>query len=187
MTTSPPMARRSVVLALQEITEDLAAEQALEAENDEEALQIVEALLAHAGSPAAASAAGLLDDEGQALDAGRRLLDALAEDPGTRPLAEPLLAEPPVDDQLAVVEVSAGVVVLVALVAFLQTKVSVKMERKTSKGKVSFELTKEATKGSTLMQLADLYQRILGQGGGTPADPGALGPGQGPADPPGTV
>ncbi|CCK32530.1 putative membrane protein [Streptomyces davaonensis JCM 4913] len=186
MTMSPPMARRSVVLALQEITEDLAAQHGLAAENDDEALQIVEALLTHADAPG--SAAWLLDDEGLALDTGRRLLDALAEDPGTRSLAEPLLAEPPVDDQLAVVEVSAGVVVLVALVAFLQTKVSVKMERKTSKGKVSFELTKEATKGSTLMQLADLYQRILGQGGGTtPTDPGALGPGQGPTDPPGTV
>lgn len=182
MTTSPPMARRSVVLALQEITEDLAAEHGLEAENDEEALHIVEALLAHADTPG--TAAWLLDDEAKALDAGRRLLDALAEDPGTRPLAEPLLAEPPVDDQLAVVEVSAGVVVLVALVAFLQTKVSVKMERKTSKGKVSFELTKEAAKGSTLMQLADLYQRILGQGATPPTDPGALGPGQGPTDPP---
>jgi len=182
MTTSPPMARRSVVLALQEITEDLAAEHGLAAENDEEALQIVEALLAQAGTPT--SAAWLLDDEAQALDAGRRLLDVLAQDPRTRPLTEPLLLEPPVDDQLAVVEVSAGMVVLVALVAFLQAKVSVKMERKTSKGKVSFELTKEATKGVTLMQLAELYQRVLGQGATPPGDPGTLAPGQGPADTP---
>jgi hypothetical protein len=58
------------------------------------------------------------------------------------------------------------------------------MERKTSKGKVSFELTKEATKGVTLMQLAELYQRVLGQGATPPGDPGTLAPGQGPADTP---
>ncbi|MFE7856328.1 hypothetical protein [Streptomyces sp. NPDC057403] len=185
MTTQPPMTRRSIVLALQEITEDLGAHHDLVSENDEEALAIIDTLLAHADTPA--SAAWLLDDEARALTAGLRLLAALAADPQTRPLAEPLLADPPIDDQLAVVEVSAGLVVLVALVAFLQTKVSLKMNRKTSKGEISFELTKEPVEASTLVQLANLYQRILSPSSTFTADPGALEPGQAPADPPNTA
>jgi hypothetical protein len=182
MTAPPPMARRSVVLALQEITEDLAAHHGLVSENDEEALAIIDTLLAHADAPS--SAAWLLDDEARALTAGLRLLATLADDPQTRPLAEPLLADPPVDDQLAVVEVSAGLIVLVALVAFLQTKVSVKVNHKTSKGEISFELTKEPMEASTLVQLANLYQRILSPGSMSTADPGSLEPGQAPTDPP---
>ncbi|WP_206305316.1 hypothetical protein [Actinacidiphila soli] len=126
----------------------------------------------------------MLDDDARALTAGLRLLAALSDDPQTRPLAEPLLADPPVDDQLAVVEVSAGLVVLVSLVAFLQTKVSLKVKRKTSRGEISFELTKEPTKESTLVQLANLYQHILGPGPTSTADPRSLEPGQAPTDPP---
>jgi hypothetical protein len=182
MTTPPPMARRSVVLALQEITEDLAAHHGLVSENNEEALAIIDTLLAHADAPS--SAAWLLDDDARALTAGLRLLAALANDPQTRPLADPLLADPPVDDQLAVVEVSAGLIVLVALVAFLQTKVSLKVKRKTSRIEISFELAKEPTKASTLVQLANLFQGILSPGPTSTAAPGSLEPGQAPTDPP---
>ncbi|KPI15780.1 hypothetical protein OK006_10793 [Actinobacteria bacterium OK006] len=182
MTTPPPMARRSVVLALQEITEDLATHHSLVSKNDEEALAIIDTLLGHADVPS--SAAWLLDDDARALTAGLRLLTTLADDPQTRDLAEPLLADPPVDDQLAVVEVSAGLIVLLALVAFLQTKVSLKVKRKTPRGEITFELTKEATKASTLVQLANLYQHILGPGPTSTTDPGSLEPGQAPTDPP---
>ncbi|WP_330455977.1 hypothetical protein OIB37_03325 [Streptomyces sp. NBC_00820] len=185
MTTPASLTERSVVLALQEITEDLSLPHGLVSENDEEALEIVRMLLAHGGVPA--QPARLLDDDDLALGAGRRLLEVLAEDPGTRPVTEPLLADPPVDEQLAVVEVSAGVVVLLALVAFLQTKVSLKVERKSRRGKVVFEVTKEATQPSVLLHLAGLFQRVLGPGVAPPIDPASVDPGQGPADPPGAM
>ncbi|MGW4984416.1 hypothetical protein [Streptomyces mirabilis] len=178
MTEPATLASRSVILALQEITEDLVStDGGLAVKTEDEAVELIDMLLGHTDGPS--STAPLLEDDGLALAAARRLLAALAEDPDTRALTEPLLADPPTDEQMAVVEVSSGLVALYALVAFAQTKLSIKSEWKSRRGKVTFELTKEAAK------TADLYRQILNPSAQPPTiDPAPTDPGQGPTDPP---
>ncbi|WP_329375086.1 hypothetical protein [Streptomyces sp. NBC_01483] len=84
MTEPAALASRSVILALQEITEDLvSADGGLAAETEDEAVEIVDMLLGH--TDGASLTAPLLEDEGLALAAARRLLALLSEDPDTSP------------------------------------------------------------------------------------------------------
>ncbi len=166
MSLPATLSNRSVVLALQEITEDLLPEGESVARTLEEAGQILARLLDEAAGGGASGAVRLPSDEGSALAAGRRLLDLLAADEDTAAVAAPVLADPPVDEQLAVVEVSAVTVVVFALVTWLQTKVHIKVHRQSRKNTVDFELTKEGVKSRDLAALAQTAEQVLNDGTG---------------------
>ncbi|TSB24953.1 hypothetical protein [Streptomyces benahoarensis] len=159
---------RSVVLALQEITDDLLDGAPSPARSAEEAAQILGELLGGRPGGGPAAAARLLRDGADAPAAARRLLALLAADEDTAATAAPVLDDPPVDEQLAVVEVAGGAVVLFALVTWLQTKVHIKVHRQNRKNTIDFELTKEAIRGRELTELAATAEQILGDGAPQP-------------------
>ncbi|MFE1770385.1 hypothetical protein [Streptomyces sp. NPDC059008] len=165
MSLPATLSNRSVVLALQEITEDLLPDGESVARTLEEAEQILVRLLGE-GAGGDAGPVRLPADEGSALAAGRRLLDLLAADEDTAAAAAPVLEDPPVDEQLAVVEVSAVTVVVFALVTWLQTKVHIKVHRQSRNNTVDFELTKEGMRPRDLAALAQTAEQVLNDGTG---------------------
>ncbi|MER6999240.1 hypothetical protein [Streptomyces sp. NPDC000410] len=135
---------RSVVLSLQEIAQELGDELGSPADSGiadaRDAEELLAALFTAAGEPEVAVPA----DEPGAVAAGRRLLELLAEDDVTGELARSVLADPPQDDQLAVNDAVTGVVVLAAVVSWLQTKVSFRFHRD-REGRREIEFSAEKT------------------------------------------
>jgi hypothetical protein len=158
-----PLSDRSVLLSLQELTEVIDpavdADRAGAADLDE-ARELVAALLEAGGVPTDAIAAGTRE---AATGAGRRLLEHALADPDTAAAAREILADPPQDDQLSVETAIAAAVVFGALVAWLQTKVDIKISRKDGKTEFEFRATKSATPPATLERLARLIAGFFGE------------------------
>ncbi|MFJ5927691.1 hypothetical protein ACIQF6_34355 [Kitasatospora sp. NPDC092948] len=153
---------RQVLLALQELTEDLtaaAATAATAALDHEEAARLLTAFLHHNGQAATAPL-----DEAGARAAARRLLATLTEEPACADTAADLLADPPADSRLGGELALTGVVVLAAVVAWLQTKVDIRFKRIDGRTEFEFRLLKQATDGTTLRTLAAAVARLLGAG-----------------------
>ncbi|GAA1274432.1 5'-methylthioadenosine/S-adenosylhomocysteine nucleosidase family protein [Streptomyces javensis] len=164
---------RSVLLSLQELTEEIGSADPSRTPMDvDEAQLLIEAVLQasgadHAegvpGAPVgrAPGAVGMLFLPAPGLPAARQLLAQLAEDTETAAVTRTVLADPPADEQMSVEAAAEGAVVLGALVAWLQTKVDIEIKRKDSKTEFTFRLAKQAAPASLLRELAAAVDRLL--------------------------
>lgn len=99
----------------------------------------------------------------------RCLLTQIAEDPDTAKPAGSVLADPPADEQMSVETAVTAAVVLGALVAWLQTKVDIRIKRKEGKSEFDFRLVKSSASAPLLRELSAVIARLLG--GGPPGPP----------------
>jgi Effector Associated Constant Component 1 len=152
---------RSVVLSLQELTEDVGhTDPARMPLDSDEAQALVSTLLAaDAGAVATPEIAAM--SEKQCLTVARRLLAHLVEDPDTAVQTRAVLSDPPADDQMALETAITGAVVLGALITWLQTKVDIKITRKDGKSEFELRVTKNATSTRVLRDLAAIVSRLL--------------------------
>jgi hypothetical protein len=147
---------RAVVLVLQELTEDLP--EAPQIASPEEARLAIASLVAASGQPGTIH---LPQTEEEAVAAGRRLLAHAAHDEDAAPIVQALTGNPPADDQLAVETALATVVVIAAVIAFLQTKISFKVHRDANGTRVDFEVLKKSTSDAILRKLIDLLVDVF--------------------------
>lgn len=172
MTTSDQLSslsERSVVLSLQELAEDLGhTDSAYTPSDSDEAQSLLSALLAASAESGAESAAEsdsvpdlMAMPEAQCLAAARRLLAHLAQDPDTAARTQAILSDPPADEHMSVQTAITGAAVLGALIAWLQTKVDIKITRKDGKSEFEFRLTKSPTSTDILRDLAAVVARLL--------------------------
>ncbi|MFF4753265.1 hypothetical protein ACWD5R_26730 [Streptomyces sp. NPDC002514] len=150
---------KSLVLALQEVTEDLTADgppHALPMDQDE-AWELLIAVLRAGGYSGAELAE--LDRPGQ-YAAARRVLAELVEDPATRDAAGPVLADPPSDTRLGADLVGPALAAVAGTVAWLQTKVDVRIKRKDGKTEFEFRVVKESAPAGLLKELAAVVMRL---------------------------
>ncbi|MFI8263777.1 MULTISPECIES: hypothetical protein [unclassified Streptomyces] len=158
---------RSVLLSLQEIAEDIGTDDTSRAPLDtDEAESLLAALLRAGGQPPVA-VSGL--PEQRLLDVARALLTRIAEDPATAEPARAVLADPPADEQMSVESAVTAAVVLATMVAWLQTKVDIRIKRKEGKSEFEFRLSKPSSSTPLLRELSELVARLLG--GGPPGPP----------------
>ena len=150
---------RSVTLALQELAEEFRSGDD-GPRTDAEAQQLVESLLASGGYEGS-SVGDILNSEEAASIIARRLLEVAVEDPDVGDIASEIVAEPPTDEQLAVETAVTGVVVLAALITWLQTKVDIRIRRKEGKTDFDFHLTKGASSERTVQSVAQVVTRIF--------------------------
>ncbi|WP_433190002.1 hypothetical protein [Actinoallomurus sp. CA-150999] len=165
--TIADLSGRSVLLSLQEIAEDIGTTDTTRTPLDaDEAESLLSALLRVSEQPSV-TISGL--PEQRMLTAARRLLTHIAEDPDTAESAGAVLADPPADEQMSVETAATAAVVLGALVAWLQTKVDIRIIRKEGKSEFEFRLTKTASSAPLLRELSAVIARLLG--GGPPGPP----------------
>lgn len=167
---------RSAILSLQELTEELATSDPVQtALNADEARHLLAALSAAARTDSGLAARAAAGDQSLDLtapnlaapDTVRRVLAHLATDPDIAEAVRTILSDPPTDDQMAVEAAVTSVVVLAALVSWLQTKISIKVSRKDGKTDFSFELGKAAAPPGLLRDLVATLARMLS---GSPKD-----------------
>lgn len=153
---------RTVLLALQELTEELSADAAVDSmplDQDEAALLVGKLL--HDGGQHGDSAT-VLPDQVAAYAAARRVLAMLASEPATADVSAAVLRDPPTDSRLSAEIAGPGIVVLAALVTWLQTKVVIHIKRVNGKTEFEFRVAKEAATSATLKELASTIARLLG-------------------------
>ncbi|MFI6583124.1 hypothetical protein [Embleya sp. NPDC050493] len=150
---------RSLILALQEVTEDLTADVAPEARPmDRDEAEALLAALLEAGGHNGTEAADLNGVDQYA--AARRLLVLLVEDPATADVVRAVVAEPPSDTRLGTDLAVPAVVVLAGVVGWLQTKIDVRIKRKDGKSEFEFRATKAAARAGLLKELAATVVRL---------------------------
>jgi hypothetical protein len=147
---------RAVVLVLQELTEDLS--EAPQITSPEEARLAITSLVAASGQEGTIH---LPESEEEAVAAGRRLLAHAALDEDAAPIVQTLTDNPPADDQLAVETALATVVVIAAVIAFLQTKISFKIHRDEKGTRVDFEVLKKSTSDPILHKIIDILVDVF--------------------------
>ncbi|MET8248677.1 hypothetical protein ABZV31_32370 [Streptomyces sp. NPDC005202] len=150
---------RSLILALEEVIEDLTAEvppETLPMDRDE-ARALLSALL-EAGGQGGTELPEL--DEPDQYAAARRVFAALVQDPATRGTAGPVLAEPPTDTRLGAELAMPSLVAVAGVVAWLQTKVDVRIKRKDGRTEFEFRLAKEPASAGLLKELAAAVLRL---------------------------
>lgn len=158
---------RSVVLAIQYLTEDLSAGSPALARTEAEARLVIAALLAEA-RVADADPRLLLPVESAAIAAARRALEAAARDEDIREPAAEILADPPRDEQMSVETVLVSTAVLALLISWLQTKVEFRLHRKGGKTDVEFSIGKQAADAEVIRVIAATFSSILGIPAGKP-------------------
>lgn len=147
----------------QELQKDLPQEQLGMIRSQDEARAAIVALLNAAGENSAQLEAAQIipeDEENPAL--GRGALELLLNDEAARPKAEQLLANPPREEQMSVELALAGAVILGALIAWLQTRIKLKVDRKGGKTEFEFELEKDKTDPETIKDVAKEIITLLG-------------------------
>lgn len=152
----------SVLLSLQELVEDLGSTATYMPHSGDEAYALVDTLLARGGQAPASSGDGQWDA------AARRLLAHLNADADTAPQTSAILADPPTGDRLGVETAATDLVVLAAIVTWLQTKIDIRVKHQNSRWEFDFRLTKKPVPTSVLRRLAGTVSRILNG----PTDPG---------------
>lgn len=142
---------RTVVLALEEVAHALTATAPLPVSGPEEALGVLDALFTAAGVDAPA-----FDSAGPG--AARAVLARLATDEDSAPLTAPVLADPPADDQMSIVESADQIVVIGAVLAWLRLKVDFRFHRKDGANEVEFELSQKPPTAGYLQELAQIVR-----------------------------
>lgn len=152
----------SVLLSLQELVEDLGSTVTYTPRSGDEAYALVDTLLTRGGQAPACSG----DDQWDA--AARRLLAHLNADADTASQTGAILADPPTSDRLGVETAATDLVVLAAIVTWLQTKIDIRVKRQDGGWEFDFQLTKKPVPVSVMRRLAGTVSRILNG----PTDPG---------------
>ena len=99
----------------------------------------------------------------QAARAAREVLVTLWQDPQTRLVVEPELANPPSDAQKSPELALAGAVILGALVSWLRTTIEIEVNRgKDARLDFSFRLKKEASGDKIISDAAQTVGRLIG-------------------------
>ncbi|MDT7802104.1 MAG: hypothetical protein QOI78_5537 [Actinomycetota bacterium] len=149
---------RVLVLALQEVTEDLTADVPAQSrlQDSDEAHALLSTLLRATGHRA-----DLPDlDEPAQYAAARRVLAAFAADPATAAAGQAVLADPPADTRLGAELALPATAVLAGLITWLQLKVDIRVERKDGKTEFEFRVAKEPASSSLLKDLAAAVLRL---------------------------
>lgn len=89
--------------------------------------------------------------------AARRIL---AADPATGAAAEPVFAEPSADTWLGVEPAVPSLAAVAGVVAWLQTKVNVRIKRKDGKTEFGFRVVKEPASAALLKEVAAVVVRL---------------------------
>lgn len=154
----------TVLAALQELTarirEDLSADQQQAVTTQEEA-QLALASIIDPGD-AAAIARRLRTEPLQAIAAARDLLTAAVIDPDTSAPAAELVANPPAEDQMAVLGGLEIVILLAALITLLQTKARIRVDRKDGKVNYQIDVEKNASPNTLLEEVARIVAKLFG-------------------------
>lgn len=149
---------RALILALQEVTEDLTSHVPTQSrlQDSDEAHALLASLLRATGDEAN------LPDLGEAAQhaAARRVLGAFAADPATAEVSQAVLADPPSDTRLGAELAIPGMAVLAGLVTWLQLKVDVRVKREDGKTEFEFRLSKDAASSGLLKELAAAVLRL---------------------------
>lgn len=114
----------------------------------------------------------ILESQGEALpgdsldgrlagDSGRVLLNVMLEDPQTRTVIDPLLKDPPKDQQKSVEVAVSAAIILGGLIAWLQTKIDIQVTRSRGKTEFSFKLRKESTNPEIIKKVVSQVAEIL--------------------------
>lgn len=150
---------RSLILALQEVTEDVTARTSRGGQptDADEARALLAALIQVSGHNDV-RADELLEADQYA--AARRVLMALAEDPATADTARAVLAEPPSDTRLGTELAVPAIAVLAGVIAWLQTKLDIQIKRKDGRTEFQFRVAKEAASDKVLKELAATVVRL---------------------------
>lgn len=153
---------RTVVLSLQEISESLGAAGPPDAlRGPSEAESLIRAILSLNAATAGPVDIPVLNDQDSALSAARRLLQLAVDDPDTSAISEVVLEEPPVDEQMSVEAAVVGVVVLAALIGWLQTKVDIRITRAEGNVDFDFRVAKKASSEETIRHIVDSVRNVL--------------------------
>jgi hypothetical protein len=154
----------AVLAALQEITseirEELPADQQEAVSSQEDALLALAAVLDSESAASLAERFSLAPEE--AIASCRELLAAAVTDPGTAGPATRLVASPPSEDQMAVLGGLEVVILLAALVTFLQTKAKVRVDRKDGKVSYRIEVEKQAAQGPLVEEVIRIARKLFG-------------------------
>ncbi|MFE0450788.1 hypothetical protein ACFW2D_05770 [Streptomyces sp. NPDC058914] len=164
MTSTEPreLTDRSVLLSLQEITEEIGVDGPDRTPQDiGEAAALLSELLAAAGLASQAPGRLVGGDEALARGSARRVLERLAVDEDTAAATRAVLSDPPADEQLSVEAAAAGAVVLGAVVAWLQTKIDIRIRRRNGETEFEFRLTKASSEPGTLRRLGSVIAELL--------------------------
>jgi hypothetical protein len=130
----------------------------LEVDDEESARELVAAFVTRPDEPVAAND---VVRPSEALDVYvRATLALLAEDAETAPVVDDVLAQLPADTQMFADPITAALV-LGVLVAFLQTKLDVKVRRKNGKVDFEFTLAKEAASDETVAKVVDAVRGVV--------------------------
>jgi hypothetical protein len=79
----------------------------------------------------------------------------------THDLAEDLLADPPGDDQMSIDQIDQHIAALAFLVAFLQTKITVRVSRAGGKTTFDFNISKQAASNAVVAKVLSLAAGLL--------------------------
>lgn len=157
---------RTVLRILGYLTEELQAtmppDQVTAVQSEDEARQVLAALLVTAGeSDDLDQAASLIPDDDTLAAQGRQILDFMLQDQTTRPIAEKLVAAPPDETQMSAELAIAGAVILGTLITWLQTRVSLSLERKDGKTNIKLAISKSATGSPIIKEVARSVRALL--------------------------
>lgn len=95
-------------------------------------------------------------------EVGRRLLGVMLDDPSVALSVQELVENPPEDEQMSVELAIAAVILLGLLVTWLQTKMSLRIDRRDGKIDVHFDLTKAAAPPDVVKNLVKIVATALG-------------------------
>jgi hypothetical protein len=129
----------------------------LAADNEEDAREIIAASVTRYGSQPL-SADDVAPAAVQPISLVQATLTLLADDPATEGVVRGAIADLPEETQMVVDPITIAVV-LVGLVAFLQTKFSLKVRRKAGKVDVDFSISKDAASQETIKQVVSAVGR----------------------------
>jgi hypothetical protein len=165
MSTDPQqLDDRTVLMILnhltQELVEDIPEGERRTIQSEDEARQAVVALLQHA-QITSVPPTEVIPADAQAERAAHATLNLLLKDLSTAPKVQALIEQPPEDSQLSVELAVAGAIVLGVLIAWLQTKIHIKVVRKEGKTEFEFELKKDASSATLVTTVAETVKKAL--------------------------
>ncbi|MDX3569051.1 hypothetical protein [Streptomyces sp. ID05-47C] len=149
---------RTVILALEEITYTLASSAGQEpvVDTPAKATELLDALWA-------AASVDPVPVTGTDPQTARAVLARLAAEQDSADVCAPVLADPPADDQLSLVDSMNDIVVLAAVVTWLRLKVDFRFTREDERNSVHFEVGQKPASTGFLQELAQTVKDFFQQ------------------------
>jgi hypothetical protein len=144
----------------QELREDIPQEELRAIRSEDEARLAIASFL-HTVSEDQLDTAVIVPDNADMKTVGRGLLGLLLEDKDINATTQDLIDHPPEAEQMSVELAIAGVVILGALITWLQTKVKLKVHRRDGRTEFEIEINKDVTDASTLKEMAKAIVSLL--------------------------